>query len=81
MMSDLLSGSHGFQSAAIQASSQSDLPLASAYPQVRPVSLITRPKHLMTLRCTTEILLVLMLGVQIQYHHISYNKIQYICIK
>ena len=33
MVSDLLSGPHGFHRAAIQASSQSDVPLASAYPQ------------------------------------------------
>ena len=49
MMSDLLNGPHGFHSTAIQASSQSDLPLASAYLQVWPVSLITSPKHLIML--------------------------------
>ena len=44
----LLRWPHGFHSAAIQASSQSHLPLASAYPQAQPLSLITRPKLLMT---------------------------------
>ena len=42
MMSDLLSGPHGFHSAAQQARRQSDLPLASAYPQVWPVSLMAK---------------------------------------
>ena len=35
-MSDLLIGPHGFHSTAIQASGQSDLPLASVYvPNIR----------------------------------------------
>ena len=47
-MSDLLSGPHGHSTA--------DLHLASVYPQLQPVTLITRPKHLMRLRGTTEVM-------------------------
>ena len=54
-MSDLLSGLHGFHSTAIQASRQSDLPLASVYPQVQLVTLAIKSlEHLMTQRYTKE---------------------------